>query len=157
MDIWMKIRRLYKPGMESMFKNPSFVVRQDIRLNFDWAQVYSAGGVTALKSQGLVSFERRAGIVRNKSRVIIYYQPLSSSHPEMSPAGCAFKHHAPCLLKKGPVWNDKQWGTNSEAQRLIFTSVWEHKLNWAMNWQRGTQGTASVSHQSWVQWSDSQD
>lgn len=99
----MKIRRLYKPGMESMFKNPSFVVKQDIRLNFDWAQVYSAGGVTALKSQGLVSFEKRAGIVRNKSRVIIYYQPLSSSHPEMSPAGCAFKHHTPCLLKKGPV------------------------------------------------------
>lgn len=69
-----------------------------------------------LKTQGLVSSERWGKIVRNKSRAIIHYQPLSSSttgsHLETSPAGCAFKHHVPCLLRKGQVWNDKQRGTN---------------------------------------------
>lgn len=151
-DIWMRIRR---PAMESMFWKHSFVERQDKRLNFDlivlWLIVYSAGGATALKSQGLVSFERRAKIVRNKSRVIIHYQPLSSSHPETSPAGCAFKHHAPCLLKKGQVWNHKQRVTN------IFTSVLEHQINWAMTWWWGTQGSASVGHQTLVQWNQFQD
>ncbi len=85
-DIWMRIRRPAIGGI--MFRKHTFVERHNKRFNFDmsvlWLIVCSAGGATALKSQGLVSFERRAEIVRNKSRVIIYYQPLSSSHPETS-------------------------------------------------------------------------
>jgi len=69
-----------------------------------------------------------------------------------SPAGCAFKHHVPCLLRKGQVWNDKQRGTNRISEKrigLIFTSVLEHKINRAVTWRREAHGCASVSHLSW--------